>query len=283
MVRQVDGYRFLGDAMFVGENRPYGALLTYAVRTGSDTGKVTIEVLGVDGARLRRFTGPGRSGINRAAWNLRRDGFRRPKGDEEESEFRPSGAEVPPGTYAVRVILGPDTARQAVEVRPDPRYRLPDADRQAKDAAVLAIGRQLEVGAEAADRLKAAMDDLTTIAGRLTARQDSASRVLAAGADSLRRALARVRALLVGPEDLQGIVRDDAAAIPALNRPLYGMLSSWDAPTEAQRLEAAAAERRLREAVEATNRVFATEVVAFRARLDAAGFRLLHAPEAIAY
>jgi hypothetical protein len=55
------------------------------------------------------------------------------------------------------------------------------------------------------------------------------------------------------------------------------MLASWDAPTEAQRLEAAAASRRLREAVEATNRVLAEDVAAFRARLEAAGFTLLPA------
>jgi photosystem II stability/assembly factor-like uncharacterized protein len=283
MVKQVDGYRFLADAMFVGENRPYGALLTYAVRAGSDTGKAAIEVLAADGTRLRRFSGPARSGLNRAAWDLRRDRFRRPKGDDEESEFRPAGVEVLPGTYTVLVIVGSDTARQAVEVRPDPRYAIPETDRRAKDDAVRAIGRQLEHGAEAADRLTEAMDDLTAIATRLRAREDTASRALAAGADSLRQVLTRVRASLVGPEDVQGIVRDDAGAIPALNQPLYRMLSSWDAPTDAQRREAAAAARQLREAVEATNRVFATDVAAFRIRLDAAGFRLLPVKEAIEF
>ena len=183
----------------------------------------------------------------------------------------------------MHVIVGPDTARRTVDVRPDPRYAIPDADRMAKHDAMLAIGAQLEHGAEAADRLTEAMDDLSDIGTRLTAREDSASRGLAAGADSLRQTLARVRATVAGPEDVQGIVRDDAAAIPALNQALYRMLSSWDSPTAAQRLEAAAAGRRLREAIEATNRVFAADVAAFRTRLDAAGFRLLPVKAAIEY
>jgi photosystem II stability/assembly factor-like uncharacterized protein len=280
MVKQVDGYRFLADAMFVGENRPYGALLTWTLREGegADTATVTIEVLDGEGTRLRRFTGPARAGLNRAAWNLRRDAFRRPKGDTNEfEEFYPSGTEVLPGAYTVQVIAGTDTARQTVEVRADPRYAIPAADRQAKQDAVMALGAQLEHGAEAADRLKAAMDDLSAIADRLAAAKDSASTALADEARGLGKTLSAVRSGLTGPEGVQGIVRDDAAAIPAVNQALYRMLASWDAPTEAQRLEAAAAGRRLREAVEATNRVFAEDVAAFRAKLQAAGFSLLPA------
>ncbi len=278
MVKQVDGYRFLADAMFVGENRPYGALLTYAMRGGNDTAKVTIEVLDGAGTRVRQFTGPARPGLNRATWNLRRDAFRSPKGDtNEDEEFFPCGASVLPGTYSIRVIAGSDTAVGSVEVLTDPRYDIPLADRRAKDEAVMGIGRQLEHGAEAADRLKAAMDDLSDIAERLTAAKDSASGTLAEDARALGKTLGSVRATLTGPEGLQGIIRDDATALAALNQVLYRMLSSWDAPTEAQRLEAAAASRRLREAVEATNRVLAEEVAAFRARLEATGFTLLPA------
>jgi hypothetical protein len=182
-----------------------------------------------------------------------------------------------PGTYSIRVIAGSDTAVGSVEVLTDPRYDIPLADRRAKDEAVMGIGRQLEHGAEAADRLKAARDDLSDIAERLTAAKDSASGTLAEDARALGKTLGSVRATLTGPDGLQGIIRDDATALAALNQVLYRMLASWDAPTEAQRLEAAAASRRLREAVEATNRVLAEDVAAFRARLEAAGFTLLPA------
>jgi hypothetical protein len=186
-----------------------------------------------------------------------------------------------PGRYAIRIIVGSDTAGASVDVLPDPRYDIPAADRRAKDDAVMAIGRQLEHGAEAADRLKEARDDLSDIAERLTAAKDSASTALAEQARALHKALGSVRAKLTGPEGLQGIIRDDSAAIPALNQVLYRMLSSWDAPTEAQRLEAEAAASRLREAVEATNRVFEQDVAAFRTQLEAAGFALLPVKPAI--
>jgi len=282
MVRQVDGYRFLADAMFVGENRPYGALLTYVVGGGNDTAKVTIEVLDGDSV-VRRYTGPGRPGLNRASWNLRRDAFRQPKGSSNEMEdFFPSGVEVLPGAYTVRLVRGADTVRREVQVLPDPRYDIPVADRRAKFDAVMAIGHDLERGAEAADRLKDAMDDLDAVTARLAARKDSASQALKTDAEALRKALEGVRAKLAGPQGVQGILRESTAAIPALNEASYRMLASWDRPTDAQQLAATAAAGLLRAAVEATNGVFANEVAAFRDRLEAAGFALLPAKPPIA-
>jgi photosystem II stability/assembly factor-like uncharacterized protein len=116
-VKQMDGYHFPGDAMFRGENRPFGALITYIVNPppevkdttteentdetmrmeettrmggfgqGGPGGRpnarirngVRIEVLDSTGTVIRRFEGPKEKGINRVSWNLRRDGPRRPQ------------------------------------------------------------------------------------------------------------------------------------------------------------------------------------------------------------
>jgi photosystem II stability/assembly factor-like uncharacterized protein len=276
VVRQVDGYRFLGDGMFVGQNRPYGALLTWTVRQGNDTAKVTIEILDSAGAVVRTFQGPARSGMNRTAWNLKRDAFRRPKGERSElEEFRPSGADVLPGRYTVRLVRGADTATRPVEVAPDPRLPVSTGDRVAKHEAVMEIGRRLDTASEAADRLRAAIKALDALAEQLTDRPDSGAKALKPGADSLRQVLRRTRAALTGPEDVQGIIRTEDAAIPALSGPLYRMLSSWDRPTEAQLREVRHAEAAYRTAIEATNRVFADDVAAFRRRLAAADFQPL--------
>ncbi|MBI4513898.1 MAG: hypothetical protein HY702_07285, partial [Gemmatimonadetes bacterium] len=63
-VKQVDGMRSPGDGIFRGENRPYGALLTYVVNPGSDTGKVAIEILDGEGNVIRKMDGPAKRGVN---------------------------------------------------------------------------------------------------------------------------------------------------------------------------------------------------------------------------
>ena len=98
------------DAMFIGENRPYGALVTYSISTESavsNTANAIIEVLDEAGATIRTFEAPAKPGINRTAWDLRHDGFRRPL-VQEEGATEPSfvrGPEVLPGRYTVRVTF----------------------------------------------------------------------------------------------------------------------------------------------------------------------------------
>ncbi|MFB3133474.1 MAG: WD40/YVTN/BNR-like repeat-containing protein, partial [Rhodothermales bacterium] len=109
--RQATGTRFAAAAMYAGENRPRGAMLTYVVNpeeppTVADAGtngggtngnqggemaaearadsaangpkkdKVKIEILNGDGEVIRTLEGPAEPGINRTYWGMRRKGIR---------------------------------------------------------------------------------------------------------------------------------------------------------------------------------------------------------------
>lgn len=109
--RQAAGTRFAADAMYAGENRPEGAMLTYVVNpeerpaiaaagtngegtngthdeemaaearparaaNGGPNDKVKIEILDSDGAVIRTLEGPAEPGINRTYWRMRRKGIR---------------------------------------------------------------------------------------------------------------------------------------------------------------------------------------------------------------
>lgn len=292
-VAQVDGIRFLADAMFIGENRPYGALVTYyvgggrremAADGGSDTAKVTIEVLDEAGAIIRRFQGPAKPGINRAAWDLRRDGFRRPRGQQEAtpSAFLPAGPPVLAGRYTVRVKHQSQEATGHVEVRDDPRFTVPVTAQREKLDFIMTVGQRQEVAAEAVDRVRDARRAVDRAVEQVQANRgaaDSSAKALESAANDLKKALTAAEELFTGPQEVQGIVRAPDAVLPQLGQ-VYGPLSSSrDAPTEAQRRYLRLAEEDLQRALERTNQVFAQDVAPFRERVQAANVDFFPAQE----
>ena len=134
-VAAVDGYHFAGDAMFRGETRPLGAMITYLVDYGLPEDRARIEILGSDGDVLRTLEGSGEPGLHRVQWDLREE-----SPFEEEGGggwFQPTGPEVLPGSYEIRIRLGPADATAKLDVRPDPRVDIPLEERIRKRNAVV--------------------------------------------------------------------------------------------------------------------------------------------------
>ena len=277
-VAQADGIRFTGDAMFRGENRPYGTLLTWHVRAGGDSARSTIEILHADSV-IRTFRASARTGLNRTSWNLTRDDFREPRDDDDDDDaFRGAGPEILPGTYAVRVIHAGDTARATVEVRADPRHEVALADRRATFETIWRAGMAQETAAEAVDRIRHTRNAVRQVLDELRGDADSTSRALRRAGDSLETGLTETEERFTG-KDVQGIRRDPATVAASLGRVMSMLSSSWDRPTEAQVIYLRQAEERLADAVAAVNALFAGPVAAFRESLSAAGFSLFEVYE----
>lgn len=246
-------------------------------------------------------------GVNRVAWNLRRDEFERPKaGGSEESEFASlfgGGPEVIPGEYAVTIRFGEHEAEGAVVVVPDPRDPIAEADRLAQWEAVRRAGRLQETIAEAVERIIDTRDDVDAILARLDrgekegegegeaeedgdgeAEEDAEEGPPAAletqGARLKDRLDAIERRLWV-PPDTKGIVAEDDA-LSAVSRAMGMLESSWEAPNATQRSYLEQAEARLRPVLDDLNALFAGEVSAFRSRVREAAVELLPEVEPIA-
>ncbi len=294
-VAQVPGIRFTGDAMFIGENRPYGALLTYHVGGGEDEraaegsgedrpaaqgegddgdAKTIIEVVDAGGEVIRRFEGPAEPGINRREWDLRRDGYRRPQSGEEASEFLPSGPHVLPGTYTVRVLHAEEEATATVEVLSDPRYDIPPSQRQDKLDLQLHAQQRLEVVTEAIERIRDATESVDKVLDHVKSNDDSVSQALRESGKELKETLAGLDERFTGGTEVQGIRRNPDAAQRMLSSAYFALGSSWDAPTEAQRIYLEQAEARLAEVLEEVNQVFAEDVPAFRQQVGQARLEL---------
>ncbi|MFY9719836.1 MAG: hypothetical protein WAK16_09335, partial [Candidatus Cybelea sp.] len=107
---------------FLGENPQYGGLLTYYLPKAPR--QATIEILDSNGRLVRRLQGddvPKDAGINRTSWDLGEDGPVKWNGTFKENQGPDEGAEVLPGSYAVRLVTDGVRTQQTLVVRLDPR------------------------------------------------------------------------------------------------------------------------------------------------------------------
>jgi photosystem II stability/assembly factor-like uncharacterized protein len=125
------GYRAgkIGDALYNGENREYGALIN--VYLGEDTpqpegraaldDQVLIEILNEQGEVVRHLYQTPAPGLHRIAWDLERDGVRSPQQPKPSTERPPRGGSlVLPGTYTARVSYQGQIMEHYFEVIADP-------------------------------------------------------------------------------------------------------------------------------------------------------------------
>ncbi len=339
-VKQTGASRFPGNGEFRGENRPYGALITFSLNieglphpndeiererkeaerqsrpaaeqagepTGEEVGEeaaegaqtphrrgdegpqVTIEISDADGEVIRTFERPATLGVNRVAWNLRQDAFKRPQRSQQSFFFHGGDPEVLPGNYGVRVKYGEHEATGSVRVVADPRFDIPMSVRQAKFAAIMYVGALQEVATEAIERIGDASSEIDDVLERArgddedddkeetatSTNEENTNKELMRAGRSLKKSLKELEKLIWSPPGGKGIAADTSAysRITYVSRSLG---SSWDAPTPAQETYMRQAERKLEQALADFNRVFAEDVAEFRKQVKATNIEFLEA------
>jgi hypothetical protein len=308
-----------GHNEFRGENRPSGARITFSLNAedlprpgetqpqqaapgqgfqggfgGGQPGsagqrrrgpQVTVEISDADGGVIRTFRSPVTLGVNRIAWNLRRDGFRRPSAGQQQQQqqfgFQPSGPDVLPGTYGVKVKYGDHEATGSVNVLADPRYDIPMTDREAKLAAVMYAGSLQEVVADAVERIRSTRTEVETVLTKLRGeRQAGGPSELAQAGRQLNTALTDLENKFWSPPGSGGqrVVRTDNV-VRLIGRASGSLGSTWDAPTQAQHYRLQQAEAILQESLEEFNRLFAEDVVQFIDQVEGAGLSFVQPKE----
>jgi hypothetical protein len=204
-IAQTRAPRFPADTEFRGENRPYGASISFVVngeqlphpdheiekarqeqmrqnppdepdanegegeeKKDSPPKKVEFRILDSNGEITREFEREVHQGLNRVYWGLESDPFRRPPGGEEDW-FNEGGAgpEVLPGTYTVVLQFGGEEVRGTVEVRADPRVEISMDDRRANWEARQRAGAVQETLADALTRILAARNDTDVVLAQI--------------------------------------------------------------------------------------------------------------------
>ncbi|KOY52299.1 WD40/YVTN/BNR-like repeat-containing protein [Polaribacter dokdonensis] len=140
--QQPTGSRFGADAMYQGENRNGGAIISYYVKVDekkSTTDKkektnnedkvkkdsITLEVFnGLTKIRTLKFKAPKKSGIHKTTWYMREKGVARASRRIRKSTREPGGVTVKPGVYKLRMTYGNETSEQDIIVAYDPRLEI---------------------------------------------------------------------------------------------------------------------------------------------------------------
>jgi hypothetical protein len=322
--RDVGGGFGLGAGEFRGDNRDYGALITYSLslpglpladeekeRARKETErqekrvkggeaskpegkeerpKVTLEVADAAGRVVRTFKGPATLGVNRVAWDLRRDAFKEPPraDDAPPRDEEPSGPEVPPGTYTVTVAYGGHAAKQAVRVLADPRSANGAADWQRRWEALLRGGALNDRAVDAMWGLRRMRSDVSAIqqkareAAEAAGEKDKAKLEelpMVREGDKVKEALASLEKRLWQAPEVKGIVARTHAF--ARIQTARGYLdSSWDPPSAAHLEHLARAQAELDAFLGDYRKLFADDVAAYRKQAEAAGLGLLAASPA---
>ena len=161
--QQPTGSRFGGDALYNGENRRFGAMISYYINRPEDKkapeeaedkkkkkkknknkkeetkpqeetkpkvayDSIKLEIY--DGTRLIRTLkqkAPKENGMHKIYWFMDEKGVDRPSRSLRERRNEPSGVSVKPGTYQLKMYFGDQTSESSIEVAYDPRLKMSDA------------------------------------------------------------------------------------------------------------------------------------------------------------
>jgi photosystem II stability/assembly factor-like uncharacterized protein len=235
--------------------------------------EVDIEVADVRGAVIRKFKGPAKLGVNRTAWELHRDAFKRPVvPGEEPSEFRSgTGPEILAGTYTVTIKFRGNEAKQTVRVLPDPRENVTAEVRQAKFDAIMRAGKLTETVTTALERIQKTRADVDAVSAKLKKPDDTAEKTpdpLVKSGTALKKRLDEMEKRLWVAPKTKGIVAE-TDVLGKIQYPLQAMQSSWDAPTPAQLAYLERAEAQLRTVLADFNKLFAEDVAKYREEVRA--------------
>jgi photosystem II stability/assembly factor-like uncharacterized protein len=252
-------------------------------KKAEETKEVEIRIADASGKTIRTFTSPARQGLNRAVWDLTTDS---PKQFPSERPPRPhpsSGVEVIPGTYTATIKMGDHEAKTTVQVMADPRSKNTEADWRARDAAVQRVQALLGALAEAAQRIRDTKADVDSVVARVQAQKkdkdqppakDAKPDPLVEAANKLKGDLDKLEVRLWTPYDAVGIQPGTDATTKVFYA--FGYTLSSMAPPSPTHLEyLRQAEKATNDVLADVNRLFETDVAAFRKQADAAGARLL--------
>ncbi len=243
-----------GDAKFVGENPPSGAVITYYQRSRHLLGPLELEILDAAGKVVDRVAATKRRGVNRVTWNMRVAPPRVPRA--ATLAFGASqGPRVLPGTYRARLTKGAQVLEARFEIRLDRRAPYDLAARKAQLEAVMRVHALFGRMSAAVDRIAAARDAAVARAEAVAAADPALAGRLRAFADrteSVRKQIVATKegGAITGEERL----RDHAEF-------LYAALNGWEGRPARYQLERIdALDRELRDVERALADLLAKEV-----------------------
>lgn len=223
--KEATGTRFSADAIFKGQVRPYGALISFylkglhlpkakegqesedIVAPKSDT--VMVQVKNAKGEVIRNLKVKATAGMNRFSWGLDRKGVRFPNTPKPKpNATEPGGLQVLPGTYTIHVKYGDLESSTSVVVKADPRLNIPIADLESKEAVYQKLSQGIVVATAAMDGIRDAQKTIGMVNKLLADHDSESAKELKKKGKEMMDAMQEIIALYQPKKGTQGIFRD---------------------------------------------------------------------------
>lgn len=184
--QQPTGSRFGADALYQGENRKGGAIISYYInkpkvdkkaakdQKNVDAKKVKYDSIKLeifDGARKIRtlkFKAPKENGVHKTTWYLREKGVARASRTIRKSTREPGGVSVKPGVYKLKMTFGDAISEQNIKVEFDPRLEISQAAINQKYEASKELEKYQEKIASVVKQLVESKNTATSIKTKLS-------------------------------------------------------------------------------------------------------------------
>lgn len=298
--QQPKGSRFGGDALYNGENRPFGAMITYSIthpekeeedakEDKSKKGKkkkgaeeeteqpkeedkvsydsLIVEIFKDDELiRTLQSKAPKDDGLHRVYWYMDEKGVERLRRGEPRNNAEPSGVTVLEGTYKARLTFGDQKDSTMIEVKNDPRITVPSIALQAQYATLKALESKQSMAFRAVKRVKASLEVVMEYSKTLKKEDKEEFKDALDLCKSTKDTLNNILDIFLGEEDeRQGITRRQTNSINSYYFAAYRYISNaLHAPGETENKLIEKYETELESAIETVNDFFSTEWLSFK-------------------
>jgi hypothetical protein len=280
-------YRNKGDTghkFFEGPNPPYGALVTYYLKSKpGEKDKVKITVLDSGGKTARELDGEKNAGINRINWDLRYatpvELTQEQREAQEQGYFGGAarGPLVEPGEYTVKISVGSHEATATVKVEEDPRIEVGSADRAARHDALMQLYEMSKTADEGKKTITGLEDSLK--AAREGWKKEGAPKIpddIQKQAEELAKAAEALHGKFVPPTTPTGFAGAPLTYTPPplpqrVGRLMFEIEGYTAAPTTQQKEELAAVTELLPETMAAVKKLVDVDLANLNKALNDAG------------
>lgn len=262
-----------GDAVFIGENSPDAAVITYYQRSRHLFGKLKIEILDANGKLVDEIPASKRPGLNRVLWNMREKPPRVPPA-VQLANFGTVGPRVLPGEYRVRLTKNGQSIETKLTVKLDPRAKFSLADRKAQFAAALRVKNLFGDESALMDRLLMLRAELAK-----SAQENATDEELKKKVETLDGKVDAVRRMIVATTEGGAITGEER--LRELTDQLYGAILTFEGkPGDYHIANIAALESELKHIEAVFANLVSNDLPALNKVLQTAGKTIIAAPPA---
>ena len=238
--QQPTGSRFGADALYQGENKKYGAMITYFAKEGakekddkgpeekpqtdeneednkSKASKDSLFLKVFNGEALIRTIGfkkPKKSGFHRMYWNMDEKGADRPSRSISKRKTERGGKSVLPGTYKLVLTDGILESDQEITVTADPRLGISLASMEAVYNAEKVLEGYMQTAADAVKQLVESKQIVDLLSKELTGLDKKTHKESIKKAKGISKEIDSLLALYLGTIDKrQGITRNPEVTV----------------------------------------------------------------------